>query len=220
MKVILTQTVPKVGKQGQVVKVAGGYARNYLFPRGLATVADKKQIAVLERKNAVLASQDAKTLDGAKALREKLDGQLVKIEGKAGHETTRLFGAVTSQHIADAIKEQLKVEIDKRKIALIDPLKRLGKHAVHLDLHREVDAVITVQVFDPSMPIEEEAATEIAADAAATLSQEPVVSSAEAEASGESASKRKSKEKKPTPDVRVDAEGDGQGTTAEPVQLG
>jgi large subunit ribosomal protein L9 len=152
MKVILTQTVPKVGKQGQVVKVADGFARNYLFPRGLAILADKKQLAVVERFKAKVSAQDASTLEGAESLRDKLNGSAVQIQGKAGHETTKLFGAVTAQDIADAIKAQLGVELDRKKIALIDPIKRLGDHYVHIDIHREVDIEITVNVFDPAQP--------------------------------------------------------------------
>lgn len=156
MKVILTSTVPKVGKEGQVVKVANGYARNYLFPRGLAIVAEKNQLKVLEMKRSRVAARDASTVDGAQVLKEKLDGQMLRIEGKAGHETTKLFGAVTSQDIVDAIKSQLKVSIEKKQVALIDPIKRLGDHSVHLDLHREVDAYVTVQVFDPNFhPVDE-----------------------------------------------------------------
>src|SRR5689334_12533063 len=106
MKVILNSTVPKVGKQGAVVTVADGYARNFLFPRGLAILADKNQLAALDRR---LARLDAKT-EGEKAaaegLKEKLDGKTVRIEGKVGKDTGKLFGAITSQDIADAIKEQ------------------------------------------------------------------------------------------------------------------
>ena len=155
MRVILNQTVPKLGKQGQVVKVQPGYARNFLFPRGLAIAAQKKQLGALEKRMARVAAADASTVVGAKALKEKLDGQTVRIEGKAGSGTTKLFGAITSQNIVDAVKDQLKVAIDKKQVALLDPLKRLGKHSVELDLHREVEAHITVTVFDPAIPEEE-----------------------------------------------------------------
>lgn len=178
MRVILNQTVPKLGKQGQVVKVQPGYARNFLFPRGLAIVADKKQLGVLEQKLARVAAADASTLEGAKALKEKLDGQTVRIEGKAGSGTTKLFGAITSQNIVDAVKDQLSIAIDKKQVALLDPLKRLGKHSVELDLHREVEAHITVTVFDPAIAEEEEAE---AAEEAATETAEEATVEAEAE---------------------------------------
>lgn len=154
MKVILNATVPKLGKEGTVVNVADGYARNYLFPRGLAILADKNQLKVLEIRRAKLAAQEATTLSGAQALKEQLDGKSVRIEGKVGAAAGKLFGAITAQDVADAIKAQLGQDIERKRIALIEPIKRLGTVPVHLDLHREVDAVVHVEVFDPNAPIE------------------------------------------------------------------
>lgn len=152
MKIILLQTVPKLGKEGQVVTVKDGYARNYLFPKGLATLADKGQLAALEKRNARLAAKLAETKASAEALKGKIDGQLVSIEGKVGRELGKLFGAITSQDIADAIKAQLGVSVEKKQVALLEPIKRLGRHSILVDLHREVDAYITVRVFDPAHP--------------------------------------------------------------------
>jgi large subunit ribosomal protein L9 len=142
MKVILNQTVPKLGKEGQVVNVADGYARNYLFPRGLAVYADRAQLHALERRLQRLEAKEAGTVAAAEALKEKLDGKSVRIEGKVGKDTGKLFGAITSQNVVDAVKEQLGPAIDKKNVALVEPIKRLGKHEVHLDLHRQVDAVL------------------------------------------------------------------------------
>jgi large subunit ribosomal protein L9 len=153
MKVILNQTVPKVGKAGTVVIVADGFARNYLFPRGLAIVADKRQIEALEKRNARLAAKTAEEKTSAESVQEKLDGKTVRIEGQVGKGQGKLFGAITSQDVADAIKQQLGVEVDRRKIALIEPIKKLGAHEVEIDLHREVDAKVTVEVFDPTAPV-------------------------------------------------------------------
>lgn len=175
MKVILNQTVPKVGKEGQVVTVADGFARNYLFPRKLAIYADKNQVKALERRMERVAAKDAQTVTSAEGLKEKLDGQSVRIEGKVGKETGKLFGAITSQDIVDAVKAQLGQTIDKKNVALIEPIKRLGKHQIHIDLHRQVDAFIDVVVFDPSVPEEAEVAP--AEEAAAPESEsvpEPV----------------------------------------------
>jgi len=158
MKVILNQTVPKLGKEGQIVSVADGYARNYLFPRRLAVVADKKQVQVHEKRQAKVTSIIAETKAEAERLKEKLHGLSVKIEGKVGKDTGRLFGAVTAQDVADAIKSQLGVELEKKRIGVLEPIKRLGKHAIDVDLHREVDATVTVEVFDPTAPVEEEPA--------------------------------------------------------------
>jgi large subunit ribosomal protein L9 len=154
MKVILNQTVPKVGKAGTVVSVADGFARNYLFPRGLAIVADRKQIDALEKRNARVAAKTAEQKSSAEGVRGKLNGQTVRIEGQVGKGQNKLFGAITSQDVVDAIKAQLGVEVDRKNVALIEPIKRLGKHEVEIDLHREVDAKVIVDVFDPTAPVE------------------------------------------------------------------
>ena len=177
MKVMLNQTVPKVGKQGQVVTVADGFARNYLFPRKLAIVAEKKQLEVLERKNARLQAKAEGEKAGADETREKLDGKSVKIAGKVGGDTSRLFGAITSQDIVDAIKSQLGIVVERKQVALIDPIKRLGTHEVEIDLHHQVDAKITVEVYDPNAV---KAAAEAAALAAAAEAEREAALAAEA----------------------------------------
>jgi large subunit ribosomal protein L9 len=149
MKVILLQTVPKVGKAGTVVEVATGFARNYLFRKSLAIVADKRQIAALEKRNAHLAAKSAGVVTDAKALQASLSGQKVRIPAQVGAAKGKLFGAITAQAIADAVKSQLGATIDRKQIGLVDPIKRLGNFEISLDLHRDVDAVITVEVFDP-----------------------------------------------------------------------
>lgn len=157
MKVILNQAVPKVGKEGQVVTVADGFARNFLFPRGLAILADKKQVAALEKRKERMAAKVAETVAAARDLGDKLNGQVVRIEGKVGKDAGKLFGAITSQDVADAVKAQLGADVEKKRIALVQPIKRLGSHEVMLDLHPEVDATITVDVFDPNAPVAVEA---------------------------------------------------------------
>src|SRR5450631_1792967 len=111
MKVILNQTVPKVGKVGTVVTVADGFARNYLFPRRLATLADKTQVAALARRNERLAAKTSTEKADAEALRDKLNGKEVRIEGKVGKYQGKLFGAITNSDVADAIKAQLGVTL-------------------------------------------------------------------------------------------------------------
>lgn len=162
MKVILNQTVPKVGKEGQVVTVANGYARNFLFPRKLAIVADKKQIQAMERRQVKLDTKLAETKSEAEAIKEKLHGQTVKLEGKVGKDSTKLFGAITAQDVADAIKSQLKVDVEKKRVGVLEPIKRLGRHPIDIDLHRDVDATVTVHVFDPNAPEDEVVVTETA----------------------------------------------------------
>ncbi len=164
MKVILNQTVPKVGKEGTVVTVADGYARNYLFPKGLAILAEKNQVKALERRQAKIAEKTAGQKTSAEALRETLHGKTVRIEGKVGKDSGKLFGAITSQDVVDLIKAQLGQTVDKKQVALIEPIKRLGIHDVELDLHPQVDAIVKVDVYDPNAiveaPKEEEAAEE------------------------------------------------------------
>jgi large subunit ribosomal protein L9 len=169
MKVILNKTVPKVGKEGDVVTVADGYARNFLFPRGLAILAERRQVDALQKRNARVEAKTAEQRTSAEGTKEQLDGKSVRIEGKVGASAGKLFGAVTSQDVVDAIKSQLGVQLDKKQVALIEPIKKLGKHNILLDLHRSVDAHVTVDVFDPNAPVEEEAV----AEAPATEELEP-----------------------------------------------
>lgn len=173
MKVILNHTVPNVGKQGQVVSVKDGFARNYLFPRGLAIFADRAQVAALEKRLARVAEKEAGAVSSAETLKGSLHGKTVRIEGKVGAAAGKLFGAITSQDIADAVKAQLGVAVDKKQVALIDPIKRLGSHRVELDLHRQVDAIITVDVFDPNAVVET-VATEAPAEVSEEAEGEPV----------------------------------------------
>ena len=152
MKVILKQSVPKVGKEGTVVNVADGFARNYLFPRGLAIVAEKKQIEALARQNLRIADRLAIAKKAAEADKARIQGATVKIAGQVGQEG-RLFGAVTAQDIVDAIKDQLGLTLERKQIGIVQAIKRLGTFPIDLDLHREVDAVITLVVFDPAAPV-------------------------------------------------------------------
>ena len=165
MRVILKQTVPKVGKEGQVVRVKDGFARNFLFPRGMAVVADKSQIRVLEARNKRLEAQLAETKAAADAIGEKLDGKDVKIEVRAG-TGQRLFGAVTAQDIADAVKDQLGVEVERKSIGILQPIKQLGHFSIEIDMHRHVDCKIMLHVIDPLAEEEARKAAEVISDMA------------------------------------------------------
>ncbi|MEA2552559.1 MAG: large subunit ribosomal protein, partial [Fimbriimonadaceae bacterium] len=109
----------------------------------------------------------------AEDTKERLDKQTVRIEGKVGASVGKLFGAITSQDVVDAIKDQLGVQLDKKQVALVEPIKRLGKHEVMLDLHRSVDAHVTVEVYDPNAPIEPEIREEFVVPADAGDELEP-----------------------------------------------
>ncbi|MBL8048359.1 MAG: 50S ribosomal protein L9 [Chthonomonas sp.] len=173
MKVILKQTVPNLGKEDSIVTVAGGYARNFLFPRGLATVADRGQLKALEAKRTRVEAKLAATKAAADSLKEKLDGLVIEFEANVAKEGGRLFGAFTAQDIADAIEKKAGVKLEKKQVGILEPIKSLGSFAIALDLHRYVDANITVNVmgpdgFMPGMPaavpaeevVEEEAPAE------------------------------------------------------------
>lgn len=157
MNVILKQTLPKVGKEGQVVKVKPGFARNFLFPRGLAILADKVQVKALEQRMARLQVRLAETKADAEAKAAKLNGQRLLIPVKAG-EGNRLFGAITSQDLADALKAQHGLEVERKQVALLQPIKRLGTHRFDVDLHRQVDCHMTAVVYDPEHGMPEELA--------------------------------------------------------------
>ncbi len=164
MKVILKQAVPKLGKEGQVVNVKDGFARNYLFPQGMAIVADKAQLKVQERRDAKVTAQLADTKAAAEVVKAKLDGAIVKIPAKVGKDSAKLFGAITSQDIADAIKAQLGETMEKKAVLLLQPIKQLGRYSIELDIHRQVDIKIVVSVFDAEHPEEEPAAEEVEAE--------------------------------------------------------
>jgi len=157
MKVILNQTVPKVGKAGTVATVANGYARNFLFPRGLAIVADRQQLAALELKQRHLAEKTAGQKSEAETLRTALDGKSVRIEAKLGGDGVRLIGAITSERIVEAIRAAYGVELERKQVALVEPIKRLGTYEVELDLHMSVEAKMNVEVVDPNAAELEEA---------------------------------------------------------------
>ncbi|MDR0851553.1 MAG: 50S ribosomal protein L9 [Clostridiales Family XIII bacterium] len=145
MKVILIEDLPGKGKSGDVVKVSDGYARNFLFPKGLVLEATDANIKTLEHRKAKLAEQKAQDLDSAKAIAEKIDNLSVTIKSKAG-EGGKLFGAVTTLDISNAIKEAHGVFIDKKKIALEAPVKNVGVHAAEVRIYPEVSATVRVLV--------------------------------------------------------------------------
>ncbi len=153
MKVILLKTVPKLGKEGTVANVADGYARNYLFPRGLAIVGEKAQLAALDRKNERLAAKTAGQKTAAQGVGESLNGKTIRIAGEVGGQG-KLFGAITSERIATEIASQLGATVDRKAIALHDPIRKLGTYPIELDLHRDVSSAITLVVFDPNAPVE------------------------------------------------------------------
>ena len=144
MEVILREHIEHLGRRGDVVKVASGYARNYLLPRKLAlavTAENQRQIA---RERVKADARDAEELAGARALQARLEGLEIAIARRVG-ENEALYGSVTSADIAEALSLR-EIEIDRRKIHLDEPLKALGEFKVPLRVHREVTAELTIKV--------------------------------------------------------------------------
>jgi large subunit ribosomal protein L9 len=144
MKVILKADVKDLGRIGEVVNVKDGFARNYLVPQGLAAEANTKNVKTLEHETKKIQEMAKKVKSGASGLAEQIAAAKVTIKAKAGEED-KLFGSVTSMDIADALKAE-GIEIDKKKIHLDEPIKRLGDYAVTIKLHSEVSAQLNVQV--------------------------------------------------------------------------
>lgn len=145
MKVILIEDVKALGKKGDVKEVSDGYARNFLFKKNLALEATKQNMDRLELQNQKRAEKAAQDLADAKALGEKLAKVTVTLKAKTGGGE-KLFGSVTNKEIADAINEQLNVNIDKRKIEIKDPIKTLGVYTVTAKLHAKVHQEFKVNV--------------------------------------------------------------------------
>jgi len=145
MKVILKDDVKGLGNMGQVVDVSDGYARNFLIPKGVALEANVKNIKALEHQKRIIQEKAKKVMNQAKDLSEKMANLSVVIKAKAGEEE-KLFGSVTSMDIAEAFKNQ-GIDIDKKKIVLEEPIKRLGTYTVNVKLHPEVITTVNVQVI-------------------------------------------------------------------------
>lgn len=147
MKVVLKQDVRNLGKKGELVETSDGYARNFLFPRNLAAEADNK--AMNELKNAVSSKQfkiDTQ-IKQATASKNKLEGQVFKMTAKAG-SNGRLFGSVTSKEIAQEIKKQYAISVDKRKVTLDTDIKAFGTYNATVKLYNGIVANIKVQVTE------------------------------------------------------------------------
>jgi large subunit ribosomal protein L9 len=145
MKVILTQDVKKVGKKGEILEVKDGYARNALFPKGLAIEANNVNLNQRKLEQKAEDKRKQQELDEANELKEKLEGKVVTIGIKTG-EGGRVFGSVTSKEISESIQETFGVKVDKKKINLPDPIKGLGSTQITIKLHQKVTANVTVAV--------------------------------------------------------------------------
>ena len=145
MKVILLQDVKALGKKGEVVNVNDGYARNFILPKKLGVEANGKNLNDLKLQKNKEATVAQEHLDAAKKLAEELKAGKVVLTMKVG-EGGRTFGSVSSKEIAEAVKEQMHLDIDKKKIQLKEQIKTLGTHIVSVKLHPEVTAELNVSV--------------------------------------------------------------------------
>ncbi len=145
MKVILRQDVKGVGKQDDVVNVTPGYARNYLFPRNLAFEATPQHMAELKKRQDAIERKGEKLHLEAQDVSDKLKDKTITIHAKGG-TGTKLYGSITPHDIADAVKEQTGIELDKRKIHIQEPIKTSGTHSVPVRLHKDVGFDITIGV--------------------------------------------------------------------------
>ncbi len=144
MEVILRQDVEKLGTTGQIVKVAPGYARNFLVPRGLAVPATEANKKIVEQQRQAYLRKEAKLAADAQELAKLMANVSINISQKAG-ENDQLFGSVTAQDIADQLDKQ-GYKIDRKKVALDHPIRTIGEHKVVVKLHREVSIEIPVNV--------------------------------------------------------------------------
>lgn len=144
MKIILLQELKGKGGEGDVVDVAPGFANNYLLPQKAAILATKGNLKQLEQRKHNIAKREETRIADANKLRDSLEGTSVKVTAQVGEEG-QLFGSVTAQMIADAIKEATGVEVDKRRIELGKPIKTAGDHEVAISIYRDIKT--TVKLF-------------------------------------------------------------------------
>jgi len=145
MEVILLQDVEKVGLRGEVVDVARGYARNFLLPRKLAETASPARVAELEKRAAMRARQEAGTFEQARELADRIEKTELRFDVKAG-PTGSLFGSVTATDLTDELWKVAKIRVDRRKIDLSDPIKKVGRYEVAVELFTDVSANVTTLV--------------------------------------------------------------------------
>ena len=187
MKVILQRDIPKVGKHGDVVNVADGFARNYLFPRQLAVSASGGALKAHQSRMDRDRERSEKLLGEAEKQAGKLTGLNLILIGKVG-TGTKLYGSITAQDVAEAIEKESGVTVDKRRVGLVDPIKTLGTYRVPVRLHSDVSIPVTVAVVtEDQVEIRRRQLEQEAKDAA----EAKVVAEAEAAAAAQAAAEAK-----------------------------
>ena len=183
-QVILLQDVDKVGLRGEVVSVARGFARNYLLPRRLAEPATPARMKELERRDTQRARHEARTVEQAREIAGVLEKTELRFDVKAG-PTGALFGSVTSTDIADELWSAKKIRIDRRKIDLSEPIKRIGRYQVAIDVFQDVRAEVRTQVVPEGGELPPEEELEAAAAAEAKAAEEAAAEAEQAHAEAE-----------------------------------
>ena len=145
MEIILLKDVKGTGKEGDIVKVNDGFARNRLIPAGLAIEATEANKRAIAREKAQLAEKIAAEKAAANEMKAKLEAKAVAVKTKVG-DGGKLFGSITSMDIANAIKEQTGNEVDKKKIVLAKPIKEIGEHTVDIKLYQDITAKVQVVI--------------------------------------------------------------------------
>jgi large subunit ribosomal protein L9 len=147
MKIILLQELKGKGGEGDIVEVSRGFAVNYLFPKNIAIEATTGNLKQLEMRKHNIEAREAQRVDSAEKTVQALDGKSVSILAKVGEEG-QLFGSVTAQAIAEAIAEQLGIDVDRKTIAIANAIKTAGDHEVSISIYRDVKATLAVKVAD------------------------------------------------------------------------
>lgn len=145
MKVILLSDIKGAGKKDEVINASDGYARNFLFPKNLALEANKENMAKLKSKNDAKAYQKEMDIKAAKEIAEKINSLTMKLEVKAG-ENGKIFGGVTAKEIAENLKKDYNIDIDKKKVLLSETIKTIGVHNVEIKLYEGIIAKLKLNV--------------------------------------------------------------------------
>ena len=145
MEVILREHIDNLGRRGDLVKVADGYARNYLVPRGLAMKATRGVVAQSESMRRSRDAKETRDREASQALAAQLGGQTIEVKARAG-EGGKLFGSITASDVADAVLTQTGIELDRRKVVLDEPIRELGDAQVQVRLPAEVVVAVAVLV--------------------------------------------------------------------------
>lgn len=146
MDVILLKDIEKVGEKHTIVSVKNGYGRNYLIPQGMAIVANETNRSRLDDLRRKEEEEAAARLADVQQIAEKLEGQVLKIGAKAG-TSGKIFGSVTNIQLAQALKDQLDIDVDRRLVVMPEEIKELGSYHAELDLHSDLDIKVYFEVF-------------------------------------------------------------------------